>query len=95
MKTCLTHLTALLLLVCCSLFFGCTAPPMERIVIVGSTTMAPLLERLALKQQKGDEQRGRRQTGGGRYNGPVHTGFRGTENAQQHGQAFSGSVNDT
>lgn len=51
MKTCLNHLTALLLLVCCSQFFGCTSPPMERIVIVGSTTMAPLLERLAADYQ--------------------------------------------
>jgi phosphate transport system substrate-binding protein len=47
MRTCFNHLVGLLLLILCSQFFGCTPPPMERIVIVGSTTMAPLLERLA------------------------------------------------
>ncbi|MEE4363051.1 MAG: substrate-binding domain-containing protein [Desulfotignum sp.] len=52
MKICRNNLIGLLLLACCSHFFGCTPPPMERIVIVGSTTMAPLLERLAADYQR-------------------------------------------
>lgn len=51
MKTCLNRLIGLLLIACCSHIFGCTSPPMEPIVIVGSTTMAPLLERLAADYQ--------------------------------------------
>jgi phosphate transport system substrate-binding protein len=56
MKTCLNRLTGLLLLACCSHIFGCTNPPMERIFIVGSTTMAPLLERLAAEYQGSGQQ---------------------------------------
>ncbi len=42
-----TYLIGLLVAACYMPLFGCTSPPMERMVIKGSTTMAPMLERLA------------------------------------------------
>jgi phosphate transport system substrate-binding protein len=47
----------LLVAACCMPISGCTSPPMERMTIKGSTTMAPMLERLAASYQKpGHEQ---------------------------------------
>ena len=36
-------------------FFGCTSQPMEKMSIKGSTTMAPMLERLAAEYQGADQ----------------------------------------
>ncbi|MCF8074882.1 MAG: PstS family phosphate ABC transporter substrate-binding protein [Desulfotignum sp.] len=52
MKPWFIHLIGLLFAVCCTQLYGCTSPPMEQIVIKGSTTMAPMLERLAAAYQK-------------------------------------------
>jgi phosphate transport system substrate-binding protein len=45
----------LIAVVCCMPLFGCPSPPMERMVIKGSTTMAPMLERLAAEYLKPDQ----------------------------------------
>jgi|GEM_PF-6364722 len=55
MKPGFTYMIGLLVAACCMPFSGCTSPPMERMVIKGSTTMAPMLERLAAEYQKPDQ----------------------------------------
>ena len=56
MKPGFRYIVGLLVAVaCCMPFFGCTSQPMERMVIKGSTTMAPMLERLAAEYQKPDQ----------------------------------------
>ncbi|MDZ7667524.1 MAG: hypothetical protein U5K27_19715 [Desulfotignum sp.] len=52
MKSWSKHMIGLLFAACCLQLSGCTSPPMEQIVIKGSTTMAPMLERLAADYQK-------------------------------------------
>jgi phosphate transport system substrate-binding protein len=56
MKPFFNHMMGLLFLACCSHIFGCASPPMEQIVIKGSTTMAPVLERLAADYQRPGQQ---------------------------------------
>jgi phosphate transport system substrate-binding protein len=56
MKTCFKHMIGLLFLVCWSHILGCTSSPIEQIVIKGSTTMAPVLERLAADYQRPGQQ---------------------------------------
>jgi phosphate transport system substrate-binding protein len=51
MKTCFNAIVGLIFLAFCCHMFGCTSSPNQQIVIVGSTTMAPLLERLAADYQ--------------------------------------------
>jgi phosphate transport system substrate-binding protein len=52
-----TYMIGLVFAAFCIQLFGCSSPPMERMVIKGSTTMAPMLERLAADYQKpGHEQ---------------------------------------
>ncbi len=56
MKPGFTYMIGLLIaVVCCMPLFGCPSPPMERMVIKGSTTMAPMLERLAAEYLKPDQ----------------------------------------
>ncbi len=55
MKSGFTNMIVLLVAACCIQLFGCTSPPMEQMVIKGSTTMAPMLERLAAEYQTPDQ----------------------------------------
>lgn len=57
MKSWSKHMIGLLFAACCLQLSGCSSSPMEQMVIKGSTTMAPMLERLAADYQKpGHEQ---------------------------------------
>lgn len=47
-----TYMIVLLVAACCMPISGCSSPPMERMIIKGSTTMAPMLERLAASYQE-------------------------------------------
>lgn len=55
MKPRFTYMIVLLIAACSMPFSGCGSPPMEQVVIKGSTTMAPMLDRLAAEYQGADQ----------------------------------------